>query len=138
MMNETFYDFKEIEEFNDFIALQHQDDAKLKEKFEGYNHREFQYCLINIGVMLDIVRGYFYFEQQKIDKNIIQLKKEKVKIRRVNHMLKELNEKINLRYNFDDDVRVIKSLAIYQEEGYLLIDKCLFADLVLEKAEIDL
>jgi GTP-binding protein EngB required for normal cell division len=133
-----FQELETEEEFNTFMQMQHQDDANLKKRFEEYTHRQFQYCLINMGIMLDIVRGYFYFERQKLNETIVKLDKDKVKKRRVNKMLKELNQKINLRYDFDDDVEIIPSLAIYQEEGYLMIDKSLFADLLMEKADVPL
>jgi len=138
MSNNSYIKCENEEEFNAFMKMQHDDDAKLKAKFQEYTHRQFQYCLINMGIMLDIVRGYFYFEREKITETIVKLEKDKIKNRRVNRMMKELNQKINLRYGFDDETEIIPSLAIYEEEGYLMIDKSLFADLLMENADIDL
>lgn len=134
-MSENFRELKTEEEFDAFVKQQHDDDDKLREMFNNQGHRAFQYSLINIGVMLDIVRGYFYFEKQKLEENIIKLEKDKVKNRRVNSMLKELNQKINLRFELDEDTVIIPSLVIYEDEGYLMINKTLFAQLLIEKAK---
>lgn len=134
-MSENFQTFETEEEFDAFMKMQHDDDVKLKEMFANQSHRAFQYSLINVGIMLDIIRGYFYFERQKLEENIIQLEKEKVKNRRVNSMLKELNQKINLRFELDENTIIIPTLAIYKDEGYLMIDKSLFVELLIEKAE---
>lgn len=134
-MSKNFKHIKTEEEFDEFVKMQHDDDDKLKEIFANQSHRAFQYSLINIGVMLDIVRGYFYFEKQKLEESIIQLEKEKVKNRRVNSMLKELNQKINLRFELDEDTVIIPSLVIYEDEGYLFINKSLFVELIVQRAE---
>lgn len=134
-MSENFRELKTEEEFDAFVKQQHDDDDKLREMFNKQGHRAFQYSLINIGVMLDIVRGYFYFERKKLEENIIKLEKDKVKNRRVNSMLKELNQKINLRFELDEDTIIIPSLVIYEDEGYLMINKTLFAQLLIEKAK---
>ena len=133
-----FYNIDSEEDFENFIARQHDDDALLKEKFAEYSHRQFNFCLINIGIMLDIVRGYFHFERDRITNDIMSLEKDKIKNRRINKIVRDLNEKINLRYEFDEDTMIVPSLAVYNNEAYLLIDKCLFVDLILEKAEIRL
>ena len=133
-----FYNIDSEEDFENFIARQHDDDVLLKEKFAEYSHRQFNFCLINIGIMLDIVRGYFHFERDRITNDIMSLEKDKIKNRRINKIVRDLNEKINLRYEFDEDTMIVPSLAVYNNEAYLLIDKCLFVDLILEKAEIRL
>ena len=131
-----FYDITEKSEFDDFIQKQYDDDEKLKQKFMELSHKEFNFCLINMGIMLDIIRGYFYFERQKINETIVQLEKDKIKNRRGNKILKDLNQKINLRFELDEDSLIIPALAIYDGEGYLMVDKCLFIDLLLEKSDI--
>ena len=133
-----FYNIDSEEDFENFMARQHDDDALLKEKFAEYSHRQFNFCLINIGIMLDIVRGYFHFERNRITDDIMNLEKDKIRNRRINKIVRDLNEKINLRYEFDEDTMIVPSLAVYNNEAYLLIDKCLFVDLILEKAEIRL
>lgn len=133
-----FYNIDNEEDFENFMARQHDDDALLKEKFAEYSHRQFNFCLINIGIMLDIVRGYFHFERDRITDDIMNLEKDKIRNRRINKIVRDLNEKINLRYEFDEDTMIVPSLAVYNNEAYLLIDKCLFVDLILEKAEIRL
>ncbi|WP_296848118.1 hypothetical protein [uncultured Methanobrevibacter sp.] len=133
-----FYNIDSEEDFENFMARQHDDDVLLKEKFAEYSHRQFNFCLINIGIMLDIVRGYFHFERDRITDDIMNLEKDKIRNRRINKIVRDLNEKINLRYEFDEDTMIVPSLAVYNNEAYLLIDKCLFVDLILEKAEIRL
>ena len=133
-----FYNIDSEEDFENFMARQHDDDALLKEKFMEYSHRQFNFCLINIGIMLDIVRGYFHFERDRITDDIMNLEKDKIRNRRINKIVRDLNEKINLRYEFDEDTMIVPSLAVYNNEAYLLIDKCLFVDLIMEKAEIRL
>ena len=133
-----FYNIEDEEEFENFMAKQHDDDQLLKEKFENYSHREFNFCLINMGIMLDIIRGYFHFERDRITDDIMSLEKDKIKNRRINKIVRDLNEKINLRYEFDEDTMIVSSLAVYNDEAYLLINKSLFADLIIDKAEIRL
>ena len=133
-----FYNIDNEEEFENFMARQHDDDALLKEKFADFSHRQFSFCLLNVGVMLDIIRGYFHFERDRITNDIMSLEKDKIKNRRINKIVRDLNEKINLRYEFDEDTMIVPSLAVYNNEAYLLIDKCLFVDLILDKAEIEL
>ena len=133
-----FYNIEDEEEFENFMAKQHDDDQLLKEKFENYSHREFNFCLINMGIMLDIIRGYFHFERDRITDDIMSLETDKIKNRRINKIVRDLNEKINLRYEFDEDTMIVSSLAVYNNEAYLLINKSLFADLIIDKAEIRL
>ena len=133
-----FYNIEDEEEFENFMAKQHDDDQLLKEKFENYSHREFNFCLINMGIMLDIIRGYFHFERDRITDDIMSLEKDKIKNRRINKIVRDLNEKINLRYEFDEDTMIVSSLAVYNDEAYLLINKSLFADLIIDKAKTKL
>jgi len=132
------YELQTEDEFEDFKLMQYEDDKKLKELFDKQTHREFQFSLINIGVMLDIVRTYFVFEQQKNKNILLNLEKDKVKNRRVNTILSELNTKINLRYGFDDDTVIIPCLAIYKEELYITIQKTKFITLLIENTDVDL
>lgn len=134
-MSENFQEFETEEEFAAFLEQQKNDDEKLKAIFEKQSHKAFQFSLINVGIMLDIVRGYFHFERQKLEDNIINLEKDKIKHRRVNSMLKELNQKINLRFQLSEDTVIIPSLCIYKDEGYLMINKSLFVELLIKEAE---
>lgn len=127
-----FYIFDEEEDFDNFVQAQHEDDNKLKEMFLKMSHREFQFALTNIGMMLNIVLQYFAFEEQRV-KDVQKLAKEKTRNRKVNKMIKELNEKINLRYDFDEKTAIIPSMCLYNNEAYLIINKSLFAELILDK-----
>ena len=55
----------------------------------------------------------------------------------MNFILKELNKKINLRYDFDDDIEIVPSLYTYQGRGYIYIDKSTFVKLLYDK-DIDI
>ena len=127
-----FYIFEKREDFDEFMQAQHDDDNKLKEMFLEMSHKEFQFALINIGTMLNIVLQYFTFEEQKI-KDIQQFNRASTRSRKVNKMIKELNEKINLRYEFDEDTPIISSMCLYCDEAYLLINKTLFTKLIIAK-----
>ena len=54
-------------------------------------------------------------------------------------IVKELNTKINLRYEFPDDFEVIEGLYTYKNEGFLLINKTAFLkQILIDKDENDM
>ena len=68
----------------------------------------------------------------------MNLEKDKAKNRRVNTILSELNTKINLRYQFDEDTVIIPCLATYNNELYLSIDKAKFVTLLIANTDVNL
>jgi len=129
---EKFYVLETEEEFKEFMDKQHEDDKDLKIKFAVFDHRKFNFSLINIGIMLDIVRTYFKIEKDKLN-DTLKLDKDKIKTRRINKMVSELNEKINLRYELDEETMIVPYIFIYQDEAYLMINKCLFVDSIINR-----
>ena len=124
-MMKKFKDLTDDKEaFDAFVEMQHQDDEKLKEYFSQCSHKEFNFALLNIGTLLNTIATYFRFVQNQVD-DTLKLQ-DKVKNRKMNKILKDLNEKINDRYDFDEDTRIIKGIVLYYNELYLYIEKCDF------------
>ena len=128
------YRMEEEQEFDELMELQHSDDRMLQNKFQTLNHKGFNYLLLNVGQMLNIITTFFSFMSKYLEPKL-NLEKDKVKEREVKKMIKDLNEKINLRFDLDEETRVIPCLIYYNNEPYLLINKCLFADLMLDKVD---
>ena len=44
--------------------------------------------------------------------------------------MKDLNESINLRYNFAEDVEIVTDLYFIDNQGFVLLNKILFLGLI--------
>ena len=136
-----FFNFIENEE--EFIQKQREqmeDDktfVKTLSKFaEEEKHRHLNFALINVGNLLKICSIYLSLEEEKIE-SFLKIEKLQTRNRKMNNVVKELNEKINLRYEFDDNTQVVEEIYVFEGQGYIKIDKNLFLDLLMEKDFID-
>lgn len=113
------------EEFQELVDEQSQDDDFVYEELGTFNHKEFNFALLNLGSLLKIISIYFELKQDNIE-SYLKLEKEATRDSKMEKIVKELNTKINLRYEFPEDLEIIKGLYTYENEGYLSIDKYAF------------
>lgn len=139
MMSKYLHDIDE-EKFNELYEAKLSDNndvMKWLQKFiDDKDDRRFNFTLLNIGTLMKICAIELEFKQDEIE-STLQLEKERTRDRKMNFVLKELNKKINLRYDFDEEVEIVPSLYTYKERGYIYIDKTTFVKLLYEK-DIDI
>lgn len=115
---------KNEEEFNNFVQKQIKDDNNLREYLDNCNHKEFTFTILNLGTLLNTVATYFGFVKKQLDDAIVL--NENLRNRKISKIVKDLNEKINDRYDFEKDTNVIESVVLYQGELYVYINKSKF------------
>lgn len=139
MMSKYIHDVDE-EKFNELYEAKLEDNKdvmKWLQKFiDDKDDRRFNFTLLNIGTLMKICAIELEFKQDEIE-HTLQLEKERTRDRKMNFVLKELNKKINLRYDFDEEIEIVPSLYTYEGRGYIYIDKSTFVKLLYEK-DIDI
>ena len=132
----------EIDEnrFKELAQAKINDDKKvldfLTKCCDKEDDRRFNFTLLNIGTLMKICAIELEFKQDEIE-HTLQLEKQRTRDRKMNFVLKELNKKINLRYDFDEEIEIVPSLYTYEGRGYIYIDKSTFVKLLYEK-DIDI
>ena len=138
-MTKYLHDIDE-EHFNELYEAKisdNEDVMKWLQKFiDEKDDRRFNFSLLNIGTLMKICAIELEFKSEEID-NILKLEKGRTRDRKMAFILKELNKKINLRYDFDEDTEIIPSLYTYEGKGYIYVDKTTFIKLLYEK-DIDI
>ena len=115
-----------------------EDDDKLYALLGKLTHKEFNFALLKLGSLLKIIAIYFELKQPNIE-DFLKLDKERTRTIKMEKIVKELNTKINLRYEFPDDFEVIEGLYTYNNEGFLLINKTAFLkQILIDKDENDM
>ena len=109
------------EDMMEFKKKQDHDDEMLKEYFLDCSHKEFVSAMINIGTLFDIISTYCSF----LDMNSL-VNTTKSRDRKINKALNDLNKRINLEYDFDEEITIVQEGVLYQDEIYLFINKCQF------------
>lgn len=139
MMSKYIHDIDE-EKFHELYEAKLEDNKdvmKWLQKFiDDKDDRRFNFTLLNIGTLMKICAIELEFKQDEIE-HTLQLEKERTRDRKMNFVLKELNKKINLRYDFDEEIEIVPSLYTYEGRGYIYIDKSTFVKLLYEK-DIDI
>lgn len=139
MMSKYIHDVDE-EKFNELYEAKLEDNKdvmKWLQKFiDDKDDRRFNFTLLNIGTLMKICAIELEFKQDEIE-HTLQLEKQRTRDRKMNFVLKELNKKINLRYDFDEEIEIVPSLYTYEGRGYIYIDKSTFVKLLYEK-DIDI
>ena len=74
---------------------------------------------------------------EKEIESYMNLEKDKTRDRKMAFILKELNKKINLRYDLDEKTEIVTCLYTYEGRGYIYVDKSTFCKLLYEK-DIDI
>jgi len=128
------------EKFNELYEAKLADNLdvmKWLQKFiDDKDDRRFNFTLLNLGTLMKICAIELEFKQKEIE-GALDLEKERTRDRRMSFILKELNKKINLRYDFDEKIEIVPSMYTYQNNGYIYVDKSTFVKLLYEK-EIDI
>ena len=139
MMSKYLHDIDE-EKFNELYEAKLSDNNDvmtwLQKFIDDKDDRRFNFTLLNIGTLMKICAIELEFKQDEIE-STLQLEKERTRDRKMNFVLKELNKKINLRYDFDEETEIVPSLYTYKGRGYIYIDKTTFVKLLYEK-DIDI
>lgn len=108
----------------------------LQKFIDDKDDRRFNFTLLNLGTVMKICATELEFKADEIE-HALQLEKERTRDRKMAFILKELNKKINLRYDFDEDTEIVPSLYTYEGRGYIYVDKSTFVKLLYEK-DIDI
>lgn len=128
------------EKFNELYDAKIEDNKDvmkfLQEFIDNKDDRRFNFTLLNIGTLMKICAIELEFKQDEIE-STLQLEKERTRNRKMAFILKELNKKINLRYDFDEEIEIVPSLYTYQDRGYIYVDKTTFVKLLYE-VDIDI
>lgn len=123
--------FKNITEKDDFIDFEQKqldDDQKIKKYFENCTHKQFISGLMHLGTLIDIMTTYLNFLKPQIDEAI---KLDGVKRdRKINKHMKDLNERINIEYNFEKDVVIVEQCVLFENELYLFFNKFRFIKMI--------
>lgn len=112
------------EEFKDFIEKQNENDSNVKEFLKNCGHKDFVFTLIRLGTLLNTIATYTSFVQEQLNSAI--LLEENSRNRKISKIAKDLNEKINEKYNFEKDVSVIELIVLYDGELYMFINQLKF------------
>ena len=128
------------EKFNELYEAKLEDNRKvmefLQEFIDNKDDRRFNFTLLNLGTVMKICAIELDFKSDEIEHSL-KLEKDKARNRKMNFILKELNKKINLRYDFDEETEIVPSLYTYDGRGYIYVDKTTFVKLLYEK-DIDI
>lgn len=130
----NFLIIEDEEIFNEHSQLQLQEDSNvidfLQTLVEKENHKEFNFVILNLGVLLQTISVFFNLKEKEIN-NILELRSSSVQQRKITVIINEINEKINLKYDFDENTEIITKIFVYQENSYLMINKVSFLKLLL-------
>lgn len=128
------------EKFNELYEAKLEDNRTvmefLQEFIDNKDDRRFNFTLLNLGTVMKICAIELDFKSDEIEHSL-KLEKDKARNRKMNFILKELNKKINLRYDFDEETEIVPSLYTYDGRGYIYVDKSTFVKLLYEK-DIDI
>ncbi len=78
----------------------------LQEFIDNKDDRRFNFTLLNLGTVMKICAIELDFKLDEIE-NSLKLEKDKARNRKMNFILKELNKKINLRYDFNEETEIV-------------------------------
>ena len=124
------------EKFNELYEAKLEDNRVvmkfLQEFIDNKDDRRFNFTLLNLGTVMKICAIELDFKSDEIEHSL-KLEKDKARNRKMNFILKELNKKINLRYDFDEETEIVPSLYTYDGRGYIYVDKSTFVKLLYEK-----
>ena len=109
----VFYKECNAEEFGALQYRQKKDDDNLKKHIQSLNHKELNFTILNLGNMLQVCAMYFEIKQDNIE-SYLKLEKERLRISRMETIVKELNQSINLRFEFDEDSEIVLGLFNYE------------------------
>lgn len=130
----------EEEKFNELFEDKIKDDKDvldfLTQCYESKDDRRFNFTLLNLGTVMKICAIELELKGKEIE-DYLKLDKDRTRDRKMAFILKELNRKINLRYDFDEETEIVTCLYTYEGNGYIYVDKSTFCKLLFEK-DIDI
>ncbi|MBR6515613.1 MAG: hypothetical protein IKT40_02025 [Bacilli bacterium] len=115
----------DIEGFKDFEKKRDDDDAKVKKYFDQCNHGDFVSSLLHLGSLLDTMGMYFDFINDQLE-DARKMENKRSQKRKINKFIKDLNEKINLEYDFDKDTVIIEEIVLFNDKFFVFFDKSHF------------
>lgn len=115
----------DTEGFEDFERKRLDDDEKIKKYFDKCNHKDFVSAILHLGSLLDTIAIYCDFVRDQLQ-DAIDNSVPKNQKRKLNKFVRDLNEKINLEYNFPDDTVIIEEVILFNGELFLFFDKSNF------------
>lgn len=122
--------------FEQIAQIRHEDNKETTKLLHDFATNKFDkqlnFTLLNLGQVLQIVAISLSLKENEIE-SAMKLKKDKARDKKMQIILKELNERINTRYGFDDKTVVVPLLYTYGDLGYIFINKALFISLLIEK-----
>lgn len=128
------------EKFKELAEDKNQDNIEtaqfLNSLAEEYDDRRFNFSILNLGMLMQIASISLEVKQDEIE-SYLKLEKDSTRKRKMEMVIKELNQKVNLRYNFDEKTEIIPCLYTYQGLGYIYVDKINFLKL-LNEVDIDI
>lgn len=137
----NFSIIEDKEEFDANVLEQYADDAKLVEILDKLvqdgKHKELNFSLVGMGTMLQTLSIFLKLKTDEIN-DILKLEKDRIRQRRMNIIINEVNEKINLKYDFEEETAIVKKIFIYDNQSYMIIDKVKFIELLFGKNFFDM
>lgn len=121
---------EQIEEFNKNKIL---DNLNVLDFLYNYTDdvEQFNSYLFHLGQLVQIVSIQLKFKQNIIN-TIFEENSEKSIKRKMMNIMKDLNETINLRYNFPEDTEIVSDLYFIDNKGCIVLNKRLFIELITD------
>ena len=120
-----FKDLTEDEEsFKIFIEKQRNDDDNVRKFLENCGHKDFVFTLMKLGTLLNTVATYIGFVQEQLN-DAIPLEGN-LRNRKISKIVKDLNEKINEKYDFEKNKSIVELIVLYNGELYMFINQSKF------------
>lgn len=135
-MNEYFEIVETQERFEFLQESQMADDNELLTHLREQlsDHPKVNFILLNVGTLLQTISIFFELKQNEIE-SALALEKDKIRDRRMKEMVREMNEKINLRYGLPEDTETVKKIYIYENQSYIFIQKFLFISMLQDSVD---
>ena len=128
------------EKFKELSRAKNQDNfeaAKFLEELAKNNEdRKFNFSLLHLGILMQIASISLEIKQDEIE-GYLRLEKTETRTRKMEMIIKEINNKINMRYEFDKKTEIVSCLYTYKGLGYICIEKLEFL-MLLNEIPIDI
>ena len=126
--------------FEELAQKKNEDNIKsamfLKDLAINKNDRGYNFSLLHLGMLMQIASISLEIKQDEIE-GYLKLEKEETRTRKMEMIIKEINNKINLRYDFDKKTEIVSCLYTYEGLGYVCIEKLEFL-MLLNEIPIDI
>lgn len=103
--------------------------------YQEDNHKDINLLLLNVGGLLKVIAIYFKLKEDEVQK-ILEIDDTVEQNRKFITIIKEINEKINLRYEFPTNLKIVQKIYLYEKQMYLLVNKMLFVNKIFNKKDL--